>query len=306
MFMQNHNWKKLGQLFQVNNQNPYLCSHAANPLAVHLENDIFRIFYSGRNKENKSSIGYVDINIITQEIINYPKEPILVYGNENSFYSHGISIGNAFDVNDKTYILFMGWQYPKNEHWRGDVGRIELTDKIDMKVTPSSAFMGIDEEDKISLSYPFVMYHEGIYKMWYGSTITWDAGNNEMIHAIKYATSKDGENWQKHGVAIPYEIGIAQAFSKPSVIIENGIYHMWFSFREGTGKTYRIGYATSKNGIEWKRHDNYTGIDVSEEGWDSQMICYSFVFSHKENYYMLYNGNQNGKEGFGLTILKTN
>ena len=50
----------------------------------------------------------------------------------------------------------------------------------------------------------------------------------------------------------------------------------------------------------------YTGIDVSEEGWDSQMICYSFVFSHKENYYMLYNGNQNGKEGFGLTILKTN
>jgi len=302
--VQNHNWKKLGQLFQVNNLNPYLCSHAANPLALHLENDIFRIFYSGRNIENKSSIGYIDINIITQEIINYPKEPILEHGNESSFYSHGISIGNAFYINDKTYILFMGWQYPKNKHWRGDVGRIELNDKKYMKISPSSTFMGTDEEDKISLSYPFVMYHEEIYKMWYGSTITWDAGNNEMVHAIKYATSTDGEKWEKHGIAIPYEIGVAQAFSKPSVIIENGIYHMWFSFREGTGKTYRIGYATSNDGIEWKRHDSYTGIDVSEEGWDSQMICYPFVFNYKNNYYMLYNGNQNGKEGFGLAILE--
>ena len=302
--MQNHNWKKLGQIFQVDNSNPYLCSHAANPLAIHLENNIFRIFYSGRNKENKSSVGYVDINILAQEIIDYPKEPILVYGDANSFYSHGISIGNAFDIKDKTYILFMGWQYPKNEHWRGDVGRIELTNKKYMNITPSSIFMGVDEEDKMSLSYPFVIYHQGVNKMWYGSTITWEAGNNEMIHVIKYATSKDSINWEKHGIAIPYEVGVAQAFSKPSVIIENGIYHMWFSFRDGNGKTYRIGYATSQNGIDWKRHDNYTGIEISKMGWDDQMICYPFVFHHKNNYYMLYNGNQNGKTGFGLAVLE--
>ena len=37
-----------------------------------------------------------------------------------------------------------------------------------------------------------------------------------------------------------------------------------------------------------------------ETGWDSEMIAYPFVFDHKGNRYMLYNGNSYGKrvEGF--------
>ena len=34
-----------------------------------------------------------------------------------------------------------------------------------------------------------------------------------MIHVIKYETSKDGEYWDKHGLAIPYELGVAEVFS---------------------------------------------------------------------------------------------
>ena len=30
------------------------------------------------------------------------------------------------------------------------------------------------------------------------------------------------------------------------------------------------------------------------------MICYPFVLEHKGEIYMLYNGNQYGKEGFGI------
>lgn len=140
--------------------------------------------------------------------------------------------------------------------------------------------------------------------MWYGSTITWDAGNNEMIHVIKYASSKDSISWKRHGIAIPYEIGMAQAFSKPSVVVDNGIYHMWFSYRSGQGTKYRIGYAHSRDGLNWEREDGNSGIDVSESGWDSEMICYPFVFDHKGERYMLYNGNGYGKTGFGLAILE--
>jgi hypothetical protein len=42
------------------------------------------------------------------------------------------------------------------------------------------------------------------------------------------------------------------------------------------------------------------GIDVSAEGWDSEMIEYPFVFKHKGLRYMIYNGNGYGKTGFGL------
>lgn len=79
---------------------------------------------------------------------------------------------------------------------------------------------------------------------------------------------------------------------------------MWFSYRSGTGETYRIGYAISSDGKQWKLALNETGIDVSASGWDSEMIEYPFVFDHEGRRYMLYNGNGYGKTGFGLAVLE--
>lgn len=293
-------WKKRGQIFTVSKGCEEIISHASNPVAIHLQKDIFRIFFSARNSLNKSSVSYVDVNIVTLEIVNNPHEVVFSFGIDNSFYSHGVSIGNFYSHEEKNYILFMGWQIRENEHWKGEVGRLELLNKEVLKLVSSKAFMALDEEDSISLSYPWVMFHDGVYKMWYGSTLNWTSENGEMIHVIKYATSVDGENWKKHGIAIPYEIGIAQAFSKPSIIIDDKGYHMWYSYRSGDGTKYRIGYSHSKDGLNWKRKHNKTGINVSKAGWDSEMICYPFVFEHKNNRYMLYNGNDYGKSGFGI------
>lgn len=298
-------WIKQGQIFHVDNDNEFLLSHASNPLAINLNDDIFRVFFSGRNVDNKSSVGYVDIDIITHDVIDYCKEPLLKFGENGSFYSHGISIGNMYkDFNGINNILFMGWQIPDGGHWRGDVGKIEVLENLRMKLNPISAFMSVDSEDQVSLSYPWVEFHEGVYKMWYGSTIDWTSENGEMIHVIKYATSKDGESWEKHGVAIPYELGVAQAFSRPTVLIDQNGYKMWFSYRSGSGQKYRIGFAKSIDGINWERVDGDVGIDISNKGWDSEMICYPFVFSHKESTYMLYNGNDYGRYGFGLAKLE--
>lgn len=298
------NWRKIGQVFFVNNNNPFLLTHGANPVAVHLNNDDFRIFYSGRNIDNKSSVGFVDLNIENLKIINYPKKPIITFGAEGTYYSHGISLGNIYEVNGNKFLLFMGWQYPENAHWRGVIGKLQLIRNDVFFVDTTTPFLSIDAEDSISLSYSFVLFHERIYKMWYGSTITWDAGNQEMIHVIKYATSTDGVNWLKHGIAIPYDVNVAQAFSKPSVVIDKNGYHMWYSYRDGKGTSYRIGYAFSIDGTTWERKQKESGIDISTNGWDSEMICYPFVFDHKGKRYMLYNGNGYGKTGFGLAILE--
>jgi hypothetical protein len=58
------------------------------------------------------------------------------------------------------------------------------------------------------------------------------------------------------------------------------------------------------DGDNWVRKDDESGIDVSAEGWDSQMICYPFVMDHKGERYMLYNGNGYGRTGFGVAILE--
>ena len=76
---------------------------------------------------------------------------------------------------------------------------------------------------------------------------------------------------------------------------------MWYASR---GDSYRIGYAESKDGLTWTRKDHESGIDVSESGWDSEMLAYPYVFAHEGDYYMLYNGNDYGKTGIGLAVLE--
>ena len=80
---------------------------------------------------------------------------------------------------------------------------------------------------------------------------------------------------------------------------------MWFAHRASISvKNYRIGFAWSKDGRLWRRNDDIAGIDVSKAGWDSEMVCYPYVFEHCGDYFMLYNGNGYGKTGFGLAALE--
>lgn len=116
--------------------------------------------------------------------------------------------------------------------------------------------------------------------------------------------STDGHRWRRRGLSVPYRLGIAQAFSRPTVLIDEDRFQMWFSYRGGLGQKYRIGYAISETGEDWNLKLEDAGIDVSASGWDSEMIEYPFVFAHKGERYMLYNGNGYGRTGFGLAVLE--
>lgn len=298
-------WEKLGQLYCPEFLHPKLASHAANPLAVLLEGDIYRIFFSGRDEQQRSSVGYVDVDIVKRTVVHVHDKPVFEHGPEGSFFSHGVSIGNWYQSGSRRYILFMGWQYPPGGHWRGDVGRLILEPDLSLRLDGYEPFMSADSTDPISLSYPWVTrLADGRYRMWYGSTVTWDAGNGEMLHVINQAVSGNGDDWQRSGLAVPYILGTAQAFSRPSVVgTPRDGYQMWFSYRSGSGETYRIGYAHSSNGETWELRLQDNGIDVSSTGWDSEMIEYPFVFDHKGRRFMLYNGNGYGRTGFGLAEL---
>ena len=297
-------WTKLGQIYDtsVTERHPKLLSHAANPLPVHLTGNVYRIFFSGRDATNRSSVGAVDIDIVLRTIVQEHSGPFFEYGPEGSFYAAGVSIGNCYATNGRTYMLFMGWQTPTGGHWRGDIGRLIVQPDVSLALDQSTPFMASDAEDPISLSYPWVLpRRQGGFDMWYGSTTTWDAGNGEMIHAIKHASSDDGHSWQRNGVAVPYNVGIAQAFSRPSVVYNpDGTLQMWFSYRSGLGEAYRIGHAISEDGHHWTLQLTPADISLSATGWDSEMMAYPYVFDHDGQRYMLYNGNAYGKCGFGL------
>lgn len=302
----NGSWRKLGLLYcpAAAGRHPQLLSHAANPLPVPLAGDVYRVFYSGRDASNRSSVGAVDIDIVRRQVLRELHDPVFPHGPAGSFYADGVSIGNCYEAGGVRYMLFMGWQTPAGGHWRGDIGRLvvkpDLSLELDGGGTP---FLGADATDPVSLSYPWVQQEGGLYRMWYGSTVAWEAGNGEMLHLLNYASSADGHRWERHGMAVPYELGRAQAFSRPTVLgnARDG-YEMWFSFRGAGGGKYRIGYATSRDGLAWQLALEQAGISVSPDGWDAEMVEYPFVFEHNGTRYMLYNGNGHGRSGFGLAV----
>jgi hypothetical protein len=92
------------------------------------------------------------------------------------------------------------------------------------------------------------------------------------------------------------------SLGRPWVLKLEGIYKMFYSIRY-LEKLYRIGYAESLDGINWERKDEKVGIDVSKNGWDSEMICYLSVITVEDKTFLFYNGNNNGETGFGYAEL---
>ena len=125
-------------------------------------------------------------------------------------------------------------------------------------------------------------------------------GGPRHHYHIKYAESADGLHWTRTGrVAIDYAHPGEYAISRPCVVQDGDAWRMWYSWR---GAAYRIGHAESPDGVEWTRLDHAAGIEPADSGWDAQMIEYPFVFDHRGQRYMLYNGNGYGATGFGLAV----
>ena len=140
--------------------------------------------------------------------------------------------------------------------------------------------------------------------MWYTSFTSWGATVDEHKHhyIIKYAESQDGLNWNRENrICIDIENEGEHSICRPTVLKLDNEYHMWYTFKGGD---YRIGYAISEDGIEWVRRDEEVKLDLSTAGWDSQAHAYPHVFRYESSLYMLYCGNNYGKEGLGIAKLR--
>ncbi|HVW01501.1 MAG TPA: hypothetical protein VHB77_14210, partial [Planctomycetaceae bacterium] len=147
-----------------------------------------------------------------------------------------------------------------------------------------------------------VLPQENGFRMWYLSGLAWEPRPEGLRHRyhIKSADSRDGIDWTRTGhVCIDFQSPDEYAISRPCVIKSLESYRMWYSYR---GDRYRIGYAESPDGLSWQRFDHRAGIEVSGSDWDSEMICYPFVFEHRGARYLLYNGNGYGATGIGLAV----
>jgi hypothetical protein len=296
-------WRKLGQIYAPRYLGPWAVSHAANPIAEHIEGDRFRIYFSARDSENRSSIAWIEIDLNKPaNILSASSEPVLGPGDLAMFDDSGCSIGCIVSIGKRRLLYYMGWHLTVRVPWQNALG-LAISEGPGEPFRRVSRFpvVALNEQDPYTISYPWVLQEGGRFRMWYGSNTQWGGEKRDMRHIIKYAESDDGVSWRRSDdIAIDFGFDGEYAICKPCVIKDPDGYRMWFCSR---GQTYRIRTARSADGITWHREpDSAAGIDVSPQGWDSEMIEYPCVFDHRDRRYMLYAGNAFGETGFGLAV----
>jgi sucrose-6-phosphate hydrolase SacC (GH32 family) len=162
----------------------------------------------------------------------------------------------------------------------------------------------------------FVKVIGDTFHMWYIFGTGWKQFAPEAppdrTYKIGHATSRDGINWVKEEARqiIPDRIGPDESQALPTVIEISGRYHMFFCYRESfdfrksKGRGYRIGHAWSDDMCNWTRDDGDSMLEGTPGEWDSDMQCYPHVFECDGKIYLLYNGNEFGRLGFGLAELE--
>jgi hypothetical protein len=297
-------WRKLGRVFVVDGQHDWMRTHAANCAALRIDTHRYRVLFSTRDAQNRSSIGWIELDLRRpSEVLAVSQEPVLRPGNIGAFDDSGVSLACLVVEGDVTYLYFTGWNLGVTVPWRNSIGLAASSDGLHFERVSPAPVLDRNRVDPFSLSYPFVRHDRNGWRMWYGSNLRWGAAQHDMDHVIKYATGSDAETWSPTGaISIGIEHPDEYAFSRPSVMRDGDLWRMWYSYR---GAAYRIGYAESPDGIAWTRLDALAGIEPSNEGWDCESVEYPFVFDHGADRYLLYNGNRYGLTGFGLAILES-
>ncbi len=305
------NWKKLGLIFNPSGEYDWMKTHAMMPVLDKLDENQARIYFSARDGKNRSQGAFIEIDLNDPfKIIEVSKEPVLRLGQLGAFDDSGIMPTSIVTNDDRKYLYYNGWTLGKNVPFFSFNGVAVSIDggKTFEKYSRGPAVLFSNNVDPYSTFAPFVLKESGVWKMWYVSLIKWTEENGSLKHYynIRYAESSNGIEWSRDGhVCIDFANEFEYAIARPFVMKEKGIYKMWYSFRENAAvKSYRIGYAESDNGKDWTRMDNEVGLDVSQTGWDSEMIEYSFIYDHNGNRFMLYNGNSFGQTGVGLAMLE--
>ena len=304
-------WIKKGLVVKPRGNLDWMVTHTQLPFADRIGGDLHRIYFAGRNSQNMSQVGYVEIDIKDpQEILYITEKSVLELGPLGSFDDSAVMPSWIVNQEDKKYMYYIGWMQGKRVPYYASLGLAISSDGgKTFKKKSKAPILERNNVDPYMTASACVRIENGIWRMWYLTAVRWEIENDnpKPYYHIKYAESKDGINWERNGiVCIDFKSKEENAIARPCVTKEEGIYKMWYSYSGYNGKSYRIGYAESNDGIRWERKDEEAGIDVSESGWDSEMVCYPFVFEHKGKKYMLYNGNSFGKAGFGYAILDEN
>lgn len=308
-------WQKKGLIYRPDGSLAHSRTHAQVPFA-YKHKDFLRVYFSSRNDDGYSRPTFIDVDYDDPTKILYIHDRhVLDLGGPNEYDETGSMPAWFVDMpNGDILLYYTGW----NRTWNTYRLSMGLAVSQDGGLTFKKMFRGpiMDRSihNPIWAAQPSVMYINGQWMMWHisGQKCEYINGISEPFYDCRVAVSDDGIHWKSTGdIAIAFD-DFLHAVGRPSVFFEDGIFKMYYSYRNTVdyrtdrNKSYRLGYAESKDGFKWERKDELVGIAKSEnpEDFDYLMINYAHCYEHNGIKHLLYNGNGFGQSGFGYATLE--
>lgn len=278
-----------------------------------------RVYFSCRpqpdaNGQYVSRAAYVDLNRANlSEIVGLAERPVMDLGGRGTFDEFGTYPMSVIRHEDEIRAYYGGWTRCASVPFDVAIGyAISRDEGLTFKKQGRGPVLAAGLHEPFVISGPKIRRFGARWYLWYIAGTKWipNEGRPEPVYRIRMASSDDGLHWKRFDrELIPTRLEADECQASPDVIFANGTYHMFFCYRyslgyRGRDRGYRIGYASSTDLDDWVRDDSKAGIDVSDEGWDSEMISYPHVFELDGKTLMLYLGNEVGRHGFGLAELE--
>ena len=314
-------WRKLGRIFDPSEHSlPNGSELFAQSPQVLARGDGVRVYFSTRARDGDkylSHIAYVDLAEDLQRVIGVSDHTVIELGGLGDFDEHGIFPMNVIRVGDEVRGYTTGWNRRVSVSVDTAIGlAISADDGRTFVRTGRGPVLGPSLHEPFLVGDGFVLLEDGLFHMWYIFGTSWHrfspTAAPDRTYKIGHATSRDGIRWNKEEARqiVPDAIGPEEAQALPTVVRIGARHHMFFCYRESAGfrtdpgRGYRIGHAYSDDLSTWTRDDEDPALTGGPGEWDSDMQCYPHVFSWKGDTYLLYNGNEFGKYGFGLAVLE--
>jgi len=313
-------WQKLGKIFDPTafKNVGWMDEFAQAPSSLVFD-DLVRVYFSCRPKPDPSGqyvsySAFVDLdrkNLFN--VLRLSPGPVLELGGPGTFDEFGTYPMSVIKDEDTIHAYYGGWTRCESVPFNVAIGYAVSRDGgVTFKKIGAGPILSYSPDEPFILSGPKIRKYDNIWRLWYIAGRKWKVidGKPEPVYKIRMASSEDGVNWTKlNKDIIADRLGEDEAQASPDVIFSQGRYHMFFCYRQASDyrrnkdRSYRIGYAFSDDLLNWTRDDSRVGIDVSDEGWDSEMIAYPHVLELDGTVYLLYLGNQVGRYGFGIARL---
>ncbi|MCZ4280506.1 hypothetical protein O4H49_06940 [Kiloniella laminariae] len=317
-------WVKRGKIFDpTDHKLPNGCTQFAQSPQALVFDDYIRIYFSTRVVDKQtakylSHVAFVDMDKNFKEIIKVSDQTVLPLGELGCFDEHGIFPMNVVRWGDLVYGYTCGWSRRRSVSVETGIGLAVSDDSgLTFQRYGKGPILSASLREPSLVGDGFVKVVNGVFHMWYMFGTGWKEYTPntfaDRTYKIGHAVSKDGINWQKEEgrQIIVDQLGQDESQALPSVVEIEGRFHMLFcyrhsfDFRQNKNRGYRLGHAYSDDLKNWIRDDDMLTPGIGGDGeWDSEMQCYPHVFDCDGNIFLLYNGNEFGRCGFGLAVLE--